>query len=90
MIKKTNELVICRDEYEDEFEFEDAVKKAVMLLLQNDYVMTIKYDDKGLGIVVIDYESSNKEFGGYYPYWLLPEEEEKLYVNSNNKDEEVL
>lgn len=72
-----NEMVICKDDYHSAEEFEDAIKKAVMVLLNNNYVMTIRYDDKGLGIVVINYESSNQEYGCPYPYWLMPDEFEK-------------
>lgn len=87
-MNKTNELVICKDRYNDEYEFEDAIKTAVMLLLQNNYIMTIKYDEPGLGIVVIDYEYDDQSFGCHYPYWLLPEEAEKLYVDLNNEEDE--
>lgn len=85
-MNKVNQLVICRDEFEDEYAFEESIKTAVMLLLQNDYIMTIKYDEKGLGIVAIDFESNHEEYGGPMPYWLFPEEEE--YLNSYLKSKE--
>ena len=86
MNKRTNELVICKDRYEDEYEFEDAIKTAIMLLLKNDYIMTIRYDEPGLGIVVINYEHDNPEWGCHYPYWLLPEESELIEYKNNNDD----
>ena len=86
-MEKVNQLVICKDEFEDEYEFEESIKTAVMLLLQNDYVMTIKYDEKGLGIVVIEFET-NKEYGEIMPYWLSIENKENfdLYLKSKEDD----
>lgn len=77
-MRSMNELVICRDEYESQEEFEDAVRDAVMVLLSNNYIMTVKYDDKGLGIVAIEYNYANQEYGDAYPYWLSPEEWESV------------
>lgn len=79
MRNDVNSLVVCRDDYHTNEEFEDALKKAIFVLLDNGYIMTVKYDDgKDLGIVAIDYEYANEEFGCRYPHWLLPEEEELL------------
>lgn len=77
-MKELNSIVICRDKYKSQEEFEKAIKDAVMVLLNNDYIMTVRYDEKGLGIVVIDYNYSEQEFGDAYPYWLLPEEWESV------------
>lgn len=71
---KVNRITICRDEYKSKEEFEDGIKAAVMVLLNNNNIMTVRYDDKGLGIVVIDYDCVNQALGAPYPYWLLPEE----------------
>ncbi len=85
-MNKVNSIVICRDKYGSQEEFENAIKDAIMVLLNNDYIMTVRYDEKGLGIVVIDYESDDREFGGAYPYWLMPEEYESIVWD--NEDEE--
>ena len=77
-MRKANEIVICRDEYDNQHDFEEMVKNAVMLLLNNDYIATIKYDEKGLGIVAIEYDYDDASYGSYYPYWLLPEEFEQI------------
>lgn len=75
-----NRIAICKEDYKSNKEFKNAIKKAIMVLLDNDYIMTVKYDDrdKEMGIVVIDYDYANEEFGGRLPYWLLPEEIEKI------------
>lgn len=80
-MEKVNKLVICQSEYETKEAFENAIKTAVMLLLENDYAMMIRYDDKGLGIVVIEYDYSDMELCEYIPRWLKPEEYEE-YMDS--------
>ena len=89
-MNKVNELVICRNKYNSQEEFENTIKDAIMLLLNAEYVMTIRYDEKGLGIVVIDYNYSEQEYGDAYPYWLMPEEWESVIWNDEKvwNDEE--
>lgn len=77
-MSKVNELVICNEDYYTQEEFESAIKNAVMLLLDANYTMTIRYDDKGLGIVVIRFNPDNEKIGSRLPYWLLPEEAESI------------
>ena len=79
-MKKANELVICKEDFKSKEEFENAIRDAVMMLLNLDYIMTIKYDarDKEMGIVVIHYNYADEEFGDRLPYWLYPEEEESV------------
>ena len=79
-MSEINKLTVCKKDYSSNKEFKNAVKNAIMTLLNNDYIMTVKYDnrDKEMGIVVIEYDYANEEFGGALPYWLLPEEIEKI------------
>ena len=83
-MSKVNELVLCRYEYDSQEEFEDEIKKAVMLLLNADQIMTIRYDEKGLGIVVIEYKYDDQSYGDYYPYWLLPDEIESVVFDEDS------
>ena len=92
-MNKVNQLTICKEDYSSYKEFKNAVKRAIMVLLENDYIMTVKYDDrdKEMGIVVINYDYANEEFGGALPYWLLPDEIEilenaKEALNEINKE----
>lgn len=85
-MRRNNSIVICRDTYETQEDFQNAIRDAIMVLLNNDYVMTVDYDEKGLGIVAIDYNYSNQEFGTPYPYWLTIEEAESI-AWENEKDE---
>lgn len=87
-MNKVNQLAICRDKYESQEEFENAIRDAIMLLLNAEYVMTVRYDEKGLGIVVINFNYSEQEFGDAYPYWLMPEEWESVIWNDEREDEE--
>lgn len=80
-MNKVNSIVICRNKYDSQEEFENAIRDAIMVLLNNDYIMTIRYDEKGIGIVAIDYNYSEQEFGDAYPYWLMPEEYESVVWN---------
>lgn len=77
-MKKVNQLVVCNDDYKNKEEFENAIKDAILVLLNNNYIMTIKYDDKELGIVVIEYDYADVGIGTPYPIWLYPEEEESV------------
>lgn len=81
-MNNVNEMTICRDNYKTQEEFETAVKTAVMLLLNEDYILTIKYDDKGFGIIVIHYDYADRSYGCDYPYWLSPEEIEQVNFNT--------
>ena len=71
---KVNQLVIVKEDFKNQEEFENEIKKAIMLLLNNNYIMTVKYDanDKEMGIVVIEYSASDVSWGSPYPYWLEP------------------
>ena len=80
-----NGIVICREDYKSQEAFEDAIKKAVMVLLDNNYIMTVRYDEKGLGIVAIDFEHNDQSFGAPYPYWLTPEEWESVVYNDEEE-----
>jgi hypothetical protein len=60
-----------------------------MVLLNNNYIMTVTYEEKGLGIVRIDYESVYQEFGAPYPYWLYPSEFESVVWEDSEDDTRV-
>lgn len=85
--KNTNSIVFCKDKYETETDWELAIGNAVMMLLNADYIMTVRYDEKGLGIVVIEFEHDERSYGGAYPYWLEPEEIEQVIFNNEKEGE---
>ena len=77
-MKAVNSIAICRDNYSTREEWEDAIKKMVINLLYNRQIMTIRYDEPGLGIVDIEFNPDQQELGCKYPYWLSPKEEESV------------
>ena len=83
-----NTLVICRDEFETEEMFFNAIRDAIKVLLDNNYISVIDWDEKGFGIVRIDYASSEKTLGEPYPVWLSPEEEELVIMSKDDESEE--
>lgn len=85
-MNKVNELVLCIENYDSQEEFENEIKKAVMLLLNADQIMTIRYDEKGLGIVAIEYKYADQSYGDYYPYWLSPEEFESVIFDDEKEN----
>ena len=82
-----NCITICRDTYKTQEDFEDAIKKAVMVLLDNNYIMTVRYDEPGLGIVCIDYNYADRSYGHHYPYWLSPTEWESVVWDDEVTDD---
>lgn len=74
----TNQLIICKDNFKNEKEFEAMVGQVVMMLLKNRQIMTVRYDEPGLGIVDITYNPDDEAYGCDYPCWLSTDEREYL------------
>lgn len=83
-----NELVIQQKDYESKEDFDDAIKKAVTCLLDNDYIMTVRYDEKCFGIAVIEFETNDLSIAQKSPYWLSIEEYEDFIMFKNNRKAE--
>ena len=77
-MNEINSIIICKEDYRSQEEFENAIKKAIMVLLDNNYIMTVRWDEKGLGIVTIAFQHDNPSLCEPYPYWLTPEEWESV------------
>ena len=88
-MKKVSELVICKNEYNSKEEFENAIRDAIMVLLNNNYVMTVRYDacDKDLGIIVIEYDRGEEELSEYRPHWLSWSEYESVLWDDEREDD---
>jgi hypothetical protein len=85
-MKDVNQLVVCKDDYETTEDWENAIKKAIMVLLDNNYIMTVRYDE--VGIVDISYNPDKQEYGCDYPYWLSPEEIESVVLDEDRGGDE--
>lgn len=84
-MNKTNEFVLKRENYKSYEEFERALGRIVLSLIESDYIMTVRYDEPGLGIVAIDYNYSDREFGNDYPYWLSEDEFYSVYTDEERE-----
>ena len=77
-MKDVNSIAICRDNYSTREEWEDAIKRMIISLLDNRQIMVVSYDEPGLGIVDIEFNPDKEEWGYHYPYWLSCEESESV------------
>ena len=85
-MRDVNSIAIVRDNYSTREEWEDAIKKMVIALLENRQIMTVRYDEPGLGIVDIEFNPDRQEWGCHYPYWLSPEEEMSVVYDNERED----
>ena len=87
-MNKVNELVLCKDDYKDEAEFYSAVTTAIKLLIDAGYILTVEWDEKGLGILRIKYNYADREYGCEYPYWLTCEQADMLYAECEREEDD--
>lgn len=85
-MKRFEEIVLSADNYDTREELWKALSDTVRILLDNGYAMTIRYDEPGLGIISINYNYADEEYGCPYPYWLTPEEADRLYQTISDFD----
>ena len=85
-MKNVNNIAIVRDNYSSREEWEDAIKKMVISLLENRQILVVRCDESGLGIVDIEFNSDQMEWGYHYPYWLSPNEEESVIYDEDRED----
>lgn len=88
-MKKVSELIVCKDNYNSYEEFQNAIRDAIMVLLNNGYIMTIRYDanEKEMGIVVIEYDSNEAELSEYHPHWLSWYEYDRIVWDEDVEDD---
>ena len=88
-MKKVSELIVCKDNYNSYEEFQNAIRDAIMVLLNNGYIMTIRYDanEKEMGIVVIEYDHGEEELSEYRPHWLSWSEYESILWDDEREDD---
>lgn len=87
-MKSINSIAICRDNYSAREEWEDAIKKMVIALLENRQIVVVRYDEPGLGIVDIEFNPDRPGWGCHYPYWLSPEEEGSVIYDEDREKKE--
>lgn len=75
-MNKVNQIVLVKDDYDSQEEWQNEIAKAMMLLAKAGYIMVSRLED--CEVFVIEYECDDLEYGGAYPYWLLPDEIERI------------
>ena len=83
-MNKVNELVICKKEFENKEEFKQRLTEALTVLLESEYICKIRLDETD--IIVIEYEYADQTFGHPYPYWLTPEQVERIPLDDDDSD----
>ena len=80
-MNKPNTIIFTEEECSEALW--DCVGKQIKLLCKANYICTVREEEHG--IVRIDFESARAEWGGLYPYWLYPEEEETIIYNDERE-----
>ena len=71
-----------RDNFSSDEEFANHVGQILFNFAKDGYIATFRYED--MGIYIIEYNHADQSLGSPYPYWLTPEEEERIYYEKNN------
>ena len=85
-MKDVNSIAIDRDNFKSRQEWEDAVKRLIFSLLENDQIMTVSAPEFGMGLVEIEFNPNEPEWGGHMPYWLSSSEEESVVWDEDRED----
>lgn len=83
-MNKVNELVICKKEFETKEEFKQRLTEALTVLLESEYICTVRAEEND--IIVIRYDYDDKYYGSPYPYWLTPEQVERIPLDDDDSD----
>ncbi len=77
---RSNEIVFCKKNEETKEELFQRVSKQLELLLEAGYIAVVRYDEPGLGIIVIEFEHDERleYWGCSQPMWVTPEEADKI------------
>lgn len=81
-------IIFKKKERETKEELFRRVGEQLRLLLEENYLAVVRYDEPGLGIVVIEFGHDEHlvNWGCSQPVWITPEEEEELIAS---KDEAI-
>lgn len=91
MKKLHQEIVFQKKDRETKEEFFQRIAEQIRLLLEEEYLVVVRYDEPGLEIVLIEFEHDNHfvDYGCSQPVWITSEEEERLF-SMDEDNEEVL
>ena len=77
-MKDVNSIAIDRDNFKSREEWEDATKRVIFSLLENNQIMTVSTPEFVMGLVEIEFNPNKPEWGVHLPHWLSPSEEESI------------
>ena len=86
-MRRVNQLVVCKKDYDNnEEKFRKALSDALMVILNNGYECTVRYDEPAFGIVVFEYDYDREMgFGNPVPYWLSDDEFDSITWDDERK-----
>lgn len=87
---KYQKIVFAKKEEETKEDFFNKIGEQLKLLLDSGYIAVVRYEEPGLGIVVIEYEHDDNlvYWGCAQPMWVTPEEGEGIILIRENKKDE--
>ena len=85
-MKDVNSIAIDRNNFKSREEWEDAVKRLIFSLLENDQIMTVSAPEFKMGLVEIEYNPNKPEWESHYPYWLSHNEVESVVWDDAQED----
>lgn len=83
-----SEVVFCKDRYDSEELMWADILAQLKILMANDYVVSFRCDEPGLGIYVIEFDSANKDLSDYRLRWMYYEDLELLEAAKAENDVE--
>ena len=88
-MRRVNQLVVCKKDYKNQEEFYKALQDALMVILNNGYECTVRYDEPAFGIVAFEYDyDRSKEYGNPLPYWLSADEADSIVWDDERQPED--
>jgi len=87
--KRHETIVFSKKERESKAELFERVGEQLKLLLEAGYIAVVRYDEPGIGVIVIEYQhDENLDYWGCAaPIWLTPEERESVKWDDDAQDE---
>lgn len=65
-------IAICKKNYDDDYEWEEAIHNAIKVLVENEYVVRMELQD--FGVMIIEYDYRDYELSDHRCVWLTDTE----------------
>lgn len=77
-MKKPNQITFDGSKYGKPSDMWEDITGILQTLMRNDYVCTVRCDEPAFEIYVIEFDYEDDSLAEVRPYWLTPEQFEKL------------